>query len=289
MNLSSSQEESDIENGQVDAPLLSIITVSFNAARFIEQAIDSVANQTYDDVEFVVIDGGSSDGTLEIIRRNETKIDFWSSEPDGGIYDAMNKGVAVARGEWLYFLGADDYLWNENVLARLAPVLKATTRERVVYGQVTRLLENGEALDVEGRPWPQVRARFLSQMMIPHQGAFHHRSLFAREGFDTSFRIAGDYEFLLRHLRNHNALFIPEMVAAMRLSGISSDNRNRLRALRECLRARRKLGITRFPARLYWNLTKLIARLMIARVLGDHAGQNAANLYRVLRGHKPIK
>lgn len=97
---------------------ISIITVSYNAAKTIEQTIQSVVNQTYDNIEYIIIDGGSTDGTVDIIKKYEDKIAYWVSEPDKGIYDAMNKGILKASGEYIYFLGADDWLYNESVMER---------------------------------------------------------------------------------------------------------------------------------------------------------------------------
>ena len=96
---------------------ISIVTVSYDVAGTIEQTISSVVNQTYENIEYIIIDGGSTDGTVDIIRKYEDKIAYWVSETDRGIYDAMNKGIDVATGDYIYFLGADDILFNLPIIS----------------------------------------------------------------------------------------------------------------------------------------------------------------------------
>ena len=100
-------------------PLISVVTVVYDGAATLGQTIRSVLGQTYGNVEYVIIDGGSIDGTLDVIRSYEDRIDYWQSEPDGGIYDAMNKGIALATGEYVYVLGCDDFLVDEGIFERL--------------------------------------------------------------------------------------------------------------------------------------------------------------------------
>ena len=97
-------------------PLFSIITVSYNAKESIEDTINSIVNQTYSNFEYIIVDGGSTDGTLDIIRKYEDKISYWISEPDNGIYDAMNKGLAICKGEWINFMNSGDLFYNDHVL-----------------------------------------------------------------------------------------------------------------------------------------------------------------------------
>jgi glycosyltransferase involved in cell wall biosynthesis len=100
-------------------PLITIITVVFNGEKFLEETICSVVNQTYDNIEYIIIDGGSTDGTLDIIRKYEKKIDYWISEKDKGIYDAMNKGIEIATGEWINFMNAGDRFLNPFIIANI--------------------------------------------------------------------------------------------------------------------------------------------------------------------------
>src|SRR3990172_6849742 len=111
------------------APLISIIVAVYNGKATLQQCIDSVAQQTYPNKELVIIDGGSNDGTVELLEKNRSKFSYWISEPDRGIYNAWNKGLVQAHGEWVCFLGADDYLWDATVLGRIE-IGGASCRER---------------------------------------------------------------------------------------------------------------------------------------------------------------
>lgn len=256
-------------------PLLTVIVAVFNGAATLQQCIDSVAQQSYPNWELIIIDGGSQDGTVDILKANRGKINYWISEPDRGIYNAWNKGLSQARGEWICFLGADDYFWDARVLENLVESLGNFPPEiRVVYGQVMLLNGKGESLYPVGEPWPQVRGRFKQVMCIPHQSVMHRRSLFEQNGtFDESFRIAGDYELLLRELKNGDAAFIPNLITTgMRQGGISSDPANRLRAMREFRFAQRKHGM-RWPGRIWLAAT---GRVYVLRLLWSLFGESAA-------------
>ena len=108
-------------------PLVSVVTVVFNGEKYLEETIQSVINQTYDNVEYTLIDGGSTDGTVDIIRKYEDKIAYWISEPDNGIFDAMNKGADKATGEYIYYLNAGDVFYSRNTLFDIMPLKIQTT------------------------------------------------------------------------------------------------------------------------------------------------------------------
>lgn len=236
------------------SPLVTIITSTFNAAEHLPDAIKSIREQAYGNVEWIVVDGASQDGTGDLLRQNEDVIDYWISEPDSGIYDAWNKGLALAQGEWICFLGADDFLWSKDAIAKAAAVLAtANPPFRVVYGSVMLIGPTGDALHAAGAPWtPSLKRRFRQLMSIPHPGTFHHISLFQdKGGFDPAYRISGDYELLLRELIEHDALFIPDLVTAgMTVNGLSSTPQNMIRSLKEVRQAQKKNGIP-FPGTVY--------------------------------------
>ena len=224
------------------APLISIIIAVFNKAKTLQQCIDSVAGQTYANKELIIIDGGSRDGTVDLLKANSDKISYWISEPDSGIYNALNKGLSQAKGEWICFLGADDYFWDSQVLEMMSErLVKLPQSIRVAYGQVMIVNAQGEQIYQMGEHWQKIKKYFLQVMCIPHIGTMHRSSLFEDHGrFDESFRIAGDYEFLLRELKTNDAYFIPDViVAAMREDGVSSHHANSLLQFREAWRARR--------------------------------------------------
>lgn len=253
----------------------SIITATFNAAKVLPGLIDSLRQQTNRDFEWIVIDGASTDGTRDLLRKNEDIISHWISEPDKGIYDAWNKGVAKAQGEWVLFVGADDRLWSPNVLAEMSEWLSGVEdRCRVVYGKVMLLDGNGAELYPIGEPWKRVRSRFLSVMCLPHTATFHHRSLFLEYGnFDSSFRIVGDYEFLLRELVSHDAKFAEDVIVAGMLTGGLSSNP----ATSECMLLEIRRA-TRMHGRLFPGMPWLVAtvRHIIRKLLWGVVGETSA-------------
>ena len=174
-------------------PLISIITVSYNAATTIEQTILSVINQTYPNIEYIIIDGGSTDGTIDIIKKYVDKISYWISEPDKGIYDAMNKGIKIASGEWINFMNCGDSFYNNTVLEDVFKI--ADFSSDVIYGNTNKILNLGEyilkASDVTGNNY----------MPFSHQAAFSRTSLMKKYGFDIEFKICADKKFFFEVLK----------------------------------------------------------------------------------------
>lgn len=279
-----------VAESSASAPLISVVIAVFNGAETMQRCIDSVSVQTYAAKELIVIDGGSTDGTVEMLRQNESKLAYWESGADRGIYHAWNKGIAHARGEWICFLGADDYFWRTDVLERMAPVLsRAYPPVRVVYGEVLRTNRLGEEVVRVGEHWQSAKETFNQVINIPHPGLMHHRSLFAEYGaFDESFRIAGDYELLLRELRDGNALFVPGLVVAgVQHGGVSATPQGRLLSLVESRRAQRMHGIKR-PGRV-WVVayTKALIRLWLWRALGSRIAPYVFDFGRLISGKSP--
>ena len=266
-------------------PLISIIVAVFNGAKTLQQCIDSVAQQTYAKKELIIIDGGSKDGTVDLREANQQQISYWISEPDRGIYNAWNKGLSQAKGDWICFLGADDYLLNAQVLEKMAAALEQLSAEiHVAYGQV--MLLSNESLFAVGEPWLTIKDRFKQVMCIPHQGVMHRRSLFEQNGkFDESFRIAGDYELLLRELKKGDAIFIPDLITTgMRQGGISSDPENTLVTMRE-IRLAQQIHGQRLPG-LIWlaAMARVYVRLLLWRILGEGVTRKVLDLYRRMMG-----
>ena len=211
-------------------PLISVIVAVYNGAKTLQRCIDSVSDQTYPNKELIIIDGGSTDGTVEIIKSNQDKITYWQSEPDNGIYHAWNKALGHASGDWICFLGSDDYLWKKSVLEEMVPyMIKAESKDiRMVYGQVARVTEDDEIGCVDGFSWEYTWRSIIIDGIctFTHQGMFHHRSLFELYGrFDESFKIAGDYELLIRAFKEGgDAYFVDELiVAGMQTGGITTN------------------------------------------------------------------
>jgi glycosyltransferase involved in cell wall biosynthesis len=228
-------------------PLISVIVAVKNCGATIDACLESFRLQTYSYKELIVVDGASSDSTVETLTRRSSELSYWISEPDAGIYSAWNKGLRVARGDWITFLGADDRFADRDVLQTMASALVDATRlgRRVVYGSISRVNKSGATLGTRTTPWQEAKKGFFSHMTIPHPGLMHHRSLFADHGmFDESFRICGDYELLLRELKEREAFFVPNLVVvAVGVDGLSNDPQNKKVAKKETLRALELHGI----------------------------------------------
>ena len=275
-----------------NAPRITIIVATFDAAQTLQRCLDSIAGQTYPHRELVVMDGGSTDGTVDVIEANEGRISYWKSEPDRGVYHAWNKALDHASGEWVCFLGADDFFWNDNVLDRMVPHFREALAQdvRVVYGRVAIITGKGKILETVGEPWELVEKRFRQEMSIPHQGVLHHRDLFEEHGkFDESFKILGDYDLLLRELKSRKARFIPDVViTGMQLGGLSSIPLFQLEHIREVVRARQKNGILGSSPRVRRRLVRAWIRLGVSKLIGGKATDQFVDIYRVITG-KPIK
>jgi glycosyltransferase involved in cell wall biosynthesis len=199
-------------------PLFSIITVTYNASEQLQATIDSVVSQTHGSVEYIVVDGGSDDGTIEIIRNNEKKITTWVSERDDGIYAAMNKGLKLASGEWVNYMNAGDAFSHKAVLARIARELIPTAD--VVYGNRNYVKEHGDIIFQKARSIDTIYER----MPFGHQSVFIRRSVLQEASFNETYKFAADYELLIR-LYQRKAIFqyIDETICNFRAGGKSES------------------------------------------------------------------
>jgi putative colanic acid biosynthesis glycosyltransferase len=206
-------------------PLVSIITVVYNARQTLEATIQSVLSQNKDLVEYWIIDGGSTDGSLDIIQQYEQELAGWISEPDKGIYDAMNKGIDRAKGDWIYFLGGDDTLRSE-IIDRVRAQL--TTNFAMVYGDI--LFDNGYQMRSFFGP------RTILQNTIHHQSAFYNATLFSNYRYDVSLKIVSEYDLHLSlYMQKKLTKYIPLLIADCATGGASSEL---LRSLEETNRVR---------------------------------------------------
>lgn len=268
-------------------PVITIIIAVYNGAKTLQQCIDSVAQQTYQYKELIIIDGGSKDGTVDLLKINQEHISYSISEPDQGIYSAWNKGLVQAQGEWICFLGADDYLWDVQVLEKMAErLVLVPSNIRVAYGQIMLLTSSGDSLYTVGEAWGKVKERFKHEMSIPHPGLAHHCSLFELHGeFDESFRIVGDYELLLRELKSGDATFMPNLiVTGMRQGGISSNPKQALTILYEVRCAQLKHG-EKLPSRLWlMAVMRVYIRLLLWSILGEKLTRKLLDVGRGMMG-----
>ncbi|TRW92193.1 glycosyltransferase family 2 protein [Candidatus Methylobacter oryzae] len=274
---------------QEDAPLISIIIAVFNGAKTLQHCIDSVAQQTYANKELIIIDGGSKDGTVDLLEANRERIGYWVSEPDRGIYNAWNKGLAQAKGEWMCFFGADDFFWDNQVLERMASQLTTIPSDiRIAYGQIMLLNNEGEELYPIGEPWQDAKRRFKQVMSIPHPGLMHRRSLFEQHGnFDESFRIGGDYELLLRELKEADALFVPGIIVGMRQGGLSSSPANSIESMWDIRRAQKMHGLYLPGFSWMTAMIRVYLRLILWNVIGEGATRKLIDLGRRIKGLPP--
>lgn len=246
-------------------PRITIIVAVYNGAKTLQRCLDSIFGQTYKNLEMIIIDGASTDGTLKILEEYSHQITYWESEKDRGIAHAWNKALQHATGDWILFLGSDDYLWDTGSVTNMfKSSISHDGKVKVLYGDVIGISAKGKQLSSLSGKWNRNKFVYYG-IYFSHQGIFHHKDLFSEYGqFDEQFRHAPDYEFLLRYLENHDAIHIPEViVSAMQLGGISNKPENAYITLKDFRLARRKHGINRDSLFYYRALAGAIAKRII--------------------------
>lgn len=205
---------------------VSIITVCFNAEETIEETIKNVLDQTYEDIEYIVIDGQSTDCTISIVKRYEDNISVFVSERDNGVYDAMNKGVSLATGDIIFFLNSGDLFYDNHVVRNIVDCFRQNEVD-MVYGDVIMIDPDKTAARIQSyEPADKI---FFFESTICHQAVFVKRALFKEHGlFDTSYTICADYEWLLRVMFCHRAkrMRCNLIISVYQLGGISSNPKN---------------------------------------------------------------
>jgi len=267
---------------------ISIIMATYNVASTIKSAMDSVFSQSYPDIELLVADGGSTDGTIEILKNcKNDRLSWWISENDSGIYDAWNKALQYVNGDWIIFMGADDELWSESALAKFVEsASKIDEKYPIIYGKVAQTCSNGDVWNMAGKPWDHTKTTFrYKAQMFAHQGIFHHRSLFENGNkFDATFKIAGDYDFLLHVLKNQDAVFLPELIVAKMQSDGASGGFNNQLLLSELLRARRQNGYNNNNIWVYSLRLRYWLRDLIIKYLGFNLSKTINDYLRIMMG-----
>jgi len=241
---------------------ISIITVSLNSAATIESTLESVGRQSFSPLEHILIDGGSTDGTLDIIERYRPGVTHVISQPDHGIYDAMNKGIAMATGDVIGILNADDFYVHEQVIAMVAAAFDDESID-VCYGDLEYV--DSDDTDKVFRYWKSGTYqpdKFYLGWMPPHPTFFARRSLYETHGlFNLDLGSSADYELMLRFLLRYGAQaqYIPKVLVRMRTGGASNASLgNRFKANRMDRRAWRVNGLTPYPWTLFLKpLSKL--------------------------------
>lgn len=200
------------------SPLITIITVVYNGKKELEDTLLGIINQTYQNIEYIIVDGGSKDGTLEIVKQYEDHIDYWISEPDKGIYDAMNKGVSLSNGDFVIFMNAGDGFYDLDVLSKASMYIDSDTD--VLYGNTLMKYP-----DQDDRMWKAYNINDLWKTMITsHQSMLFRRSSLLDHPFDLSYRISSDYETILYlYYRGDKFKYLPFTVSYFMNDGISQQ------------------------------------------------------------------
>jgi glycosyltransferase involved in cell wall biosynthesis len=203
-------------------PKVSIITVCYNSAETIRDTIESVINQSYPNIEYIIVDGGSTDGTIDIIRSYEQHISKWVSEPDGGIYDAMNKGIKWATGEIIGLVNSDDHL-ELDAIENVAQMYLEHIDADAFCGKL-RIIDESNNTSYIVSPVIPNQNKFNAKVHMPHPSIFVKKGYYISIGlFNTEYEIAADYELLRRAIQyNKKFVLINSVLSNMRLDGISS-------------------------------------------------------------------
>lgn len=240
---------------------ISIITVTYNSSQTILCTLASVRKQSHQNIEHIIIDGASSDGTLDIVKHNCQRVATIISEPDNGIYDALNKGISVATGDIIGFLHADDYFSSNDVVSKIANAFNDPSVQ-AVYGDLDYVTQNVE--EKRFRHWRTgvfTSSRLKRGWMPPHPTLYVKSDIYKSiGGFDTKYRISADYDFILRLFSTPNLVtrYIPEVLVKMRTGGVSNRSlRNVIRKSREDLEALRSSKVGGIGSLFMKNLRKL--------------------------------
>ena len=240
---------------------ISIVTSVYNNKETISEAIESVLSQTYDNIEYIVVDGASSDGTVDIIENYADKITTFISEPDKGIYDGLNKGIGLATGDVVGFLHSDDLFEDEYVLEKIAKAFK-TMHVDSIYGDLTYVSKEDTSKVV--RYWKSgvfTMGKLKRGWMPPHPTFYVKREVYQKYGvFDTTFKIAADYDSILRFLGREKVSthYIHEVLVKMRVGGASNKSiKNLVQKSKEDLKAMKNNGVGHVGSLLVKNASKL--------------------------------
>lgn len=252
---------------------ISIITATFNSAATVRDAIESVLRQTYKDIEYIIKDGGSQDETVSIAKEYEPRFEGRMkiiSERDGGIYDALNKGIEAATGEVVGFLHSDDFFTSDDVIAQVADTFEADESLDAIYGDI-HFVKEGE-LDKCVRYYSSAdftRERMMQGLIPAHPSFYCRREVYHKYGmFDTSFKVAADFEQLLRfiYVNTINTKYIPKDFVTMRTGGASTSGiKARATIMKEHLRAFQEHGIKnnvfRLSSRYPYKIKEILAHV----------------------------
>ena len=270
------------ENGPI---IISTVMATFNSAFDIEAAIKSFLEQDFEQKELIIVDGGSTDDTVKIARSFRSPRMSIISERDNGIYDAWNKGIKIARGSWIHFLGSDDQYFDSHVLTAAVKFLDEVDENTTILATSTKIVRGHFNYIASPRSIEAVTDSLLKASTLenlPHPGCYHRRSAFEKFGFfDDRFKIAGDNELLIRWILQSKFAIAPAITSVcMQANGVSAKLGSSFRSARELRNARIK---NKLPWRFPFLLTTLrfYGRGSLCRVLGE---DNARKTIDILKG-----
>jgi len=206
--------------------LFSIITVTYNASPRLERTIQSIISQSYPDIEYIIIDGNSTDGTLALIKKYQSAITRCISEPDKGLYDAMNKGLKIASGDYVWFINAGDRLYSETTVREIVDLLENGKLPDVIYGETEIIDKQGSSLGMRRLKAPENLSwkSFRMGMLVCHQSFLVKRSI--AELYDLQYQFTADFDWCIRCLKKADTVFNTHLILSQFLeAGLSADNR----------------------------------------------------------------
>lgn len=241
---------------------VSIITIVYNNRDTIADAIDSVLSQTYPDIEYIVVDGLSKDGTIDIIKSYGDRISTFVSEKDAGLYDALNKGVRLATGDVIGFLHSDDIFYNDNAVASVVEAFAQNKTDSIYADLVYVDRQNPEKVIRNWKSGEYRHSSFKNGWMPPHPTFYVKKDVYQKLGlYNTTFKSAADYELMLRYLYKHkiSTAYLPEYLVRMRVGGKSNVTlKNRIRANKEDYQA---WVINKLEPRFYTRFLKPLRKI----------------------------
>lgn len=226
----------------INQPLISIVTVVYNGAKTLTQTIESVINQTYQKIEYIIIDGGSTDGSNEIVKKYSKYVSLHISEPDNGLYDAMNKGITKANGEIIGIINSDDWYEN-NAIELIVSAFQKNPKKKIFHGDRFNVLNNGKKT-IQKFDSCEFKLIYYG-MTYNHPSMFIHKDIYKKNRYNTDLRVFSDYELILKIFLIDKNLFsyIPEAYVNYRIDGISSQI-SIIEKIKEGYISRKKAGLS---------------------------------------------
>lgn len=269
-----------------------IITSTFNCSKTINKTVKSIRRQIENgsDVQWIIVDGLSTDSTLEVLNENIDIIDKLIVESDEGIYDAWNKAVKNINGDWVIFMGSGDTFNSNSTLVEVENFLKFidATEFKIVYGNVSLVDADNNSLDI----YEEIKSNDYSNgrpPLPPHQGTFQHKDLFCDEKtFDDSYKIAADSKFLFLALRNTKIKYIPLMISNMEIMGVSTNPKLILRTKKEIDKLRKDISLIIPKYSIFIFNVKCYAKHLFYNYFPLSCANSLANFYRKLTGRTGI-